>query len=295
MKKKPNFQQVIAGTLATAILAQSCTKYPDLYYDPSTVPNINQNNIYNSPTYPFSSISISLTLEEKEYLDFVSYLLDDILKNSQNAETFINDPNGYAIEAGYNNLELDINNDDLLKFIIALSDNEIRDAVKNNNITKFLQLCKQKNIIGNFNITNNSVIKKILEKNPNISHFFDDMPFANKAAFKDANTAVLIHVAVAIGAVVAAVVVVFVAAVVIAAAHEDEEYRNLGNDQIALQLWKFNGGDNNRTYALISEYTEMQITSIIETLRQNYPEQFSDINDDDLKQLIALNIQKFLE
>ena len=49
------------------------------------------------------------------------------------------------------------------------------------------------------------------------------------------------------------------------------------------------------TYNLVSEYTEMQITSAVESLKRSYPEQFSNINEEEFKQLVTLNLQKLLE
>jgi anti-sigma-K factor RskA len=67
------------------------------------------------------------------------------------------------------------------------------------------------------------------------------------------------------------------------------------NNQFVLQLWNICGGDPNQTYILLSQYIEDQIQLVVEALKKTYPDQFGKVNDDDLRQFIALNVQKLLE
>jgi hypothetical protein len=300
MKKKVNLQQIVAGALATTFLVESCTKY-DLYYESGSVPDINQT--YNSSLHsPFSVLSIPITVEEKNYLLFINYLLEEILINPQKAQEFMNAPNSYALAAGFKDIKLDLN-DNLLQCIIAISDTEIRDAVINKDITKFIKLCKEKNIIKNFDIANSPIIKGILAKNLDIDQFLE----GEKTSFVAFAVAVVVGVAVFIWAVavthvattnVAVAVTAFetVAAlshVTIGVAHDN--FYNYLQDKFFLQLWEINGGNSEQTYALLSEYAESQVNSTIKALKQTYPEKFENVNDEDLKQFLALNVQKLLE
>jgi hypothetical protein len=307
MKKKVNSQQIVAGILATTFLVESCTKYQDIYYSPLPVPDINKK--YNSLQSPFSVLSIPVTKEEREYLAFVNYLLGDIINNPQIAEDFMNEPERYALEAGFNDLKINLE-DNLIRMIVTIADQEIRDAVINKDITRFLQLCQEKNIINNFDISNSPIIKEIIEKNPDISQFLatSSMGTLDRASFIALAVAVIAGVAVFIWAVAVthdATVNVAVAATAVetvaAISHVTitKGFYNISQElnvnDLVLELWNIHGGDSEQTYILTSEYIEIQIESAINALKQAYPQKFAQINDDDFKQFLALNIQKIIE
>jgi len=65
--------------------------------------------------------------------------------------------------------------------------------------------------------------------------------------------------------------------------------------EFILQLWGFHGGDIDQTYVRLSACVEDQINSVIEALQEHFPEKFEGANLDNIKQFLALNVQKSLE
>ena len=221
--------------------------------------------------------------------------------------------------------------DNLIQLIVTISDTDIRAAAVNNDITKFLQLCTEKGIIKNFDLENSPMIKKIIEKNPDIMQFVAKSPiytdsksasvtsstmqFVTRAPVEEGLVAVAVAVVAGVAVFIWAVAVTHVATVNVAVAATVVEtvaavshvtvtsgsrgiteniFQDSNQDPFVLQLWNLNGGDRKKTYALLSEYTERKILSVIEALKQTYPEKFKNINDDDLRQFLALNVQNLL-
>jgi len=288
--KKVNLKKVVAGTLATTIFLESTALNYSVYFADSSIDEINKKYMNLNQEYPFTVLNIPISVEAKNYLDFVNYLLVDILTDTTSATRFLENPNFYVQEAGFEPMALNMEEDGLFQMILNLADTEIREAILNNDISEFLRLCKEKDVF-------KSIAPKdappfdidIIKLPPDIKEIIN--PIMGEAA---------VAVVVAAVAVVVAYFTAVAAATVFVAA---TKVKVLGISNISLapshefvlQLWGFHGGDPSQTYVITSEIQEQQINSIIEALQQNFPEKLEGVNIDNIKQFLALNIQKCTE
>ena len=104
-KLKPT--KVIAGSLASIILAQSCAEAP-LYYLDEDVVRINQElksaNI-NSSVVP---IELVTNAEENNYLNFLNKLAKDIIEQPVVAKSFATNPAAFMERYGFPDMEINL-------------------------------------------------------------------------------------------------------------------------------------------------------------------------------------------
>jgi len=311
-EKRVGVKQIVAGTLATTFLLESCVKDYGVYYVNQSVPDINKQ--YKNLDY--ECLSIPISAEVKNYLDFVNYLLVDILIDPTSATRFLANPNVYVEEAGFEPIYFNMTegydgmvqlNDGLVQLIVTLADTEIRQAALNNDIAEFLRLCKEKNVFksiapgggGGGPIIDNPLLGLSEELQAILNAMFDDGIGNSCFALVGAVvTAVFVVVVVSLLGVVASTVAINSTKVKVYFESNTSGKSNIFIDsshEFILQLWGFYGGNPDQTYVLLSEYEEQQINSVIEALQQHFPEKLEGVNIDNLKQFIALNIQKNLE
>ena len=204
----------------------------------------------------------------------------------------MDNPNLYARQAGFGDMELNIKEDGLLQLIVTLADHDIRVAALNNDIQKFLSLCKEKEVFKNISGKTPAVLESIA-LDPEIQAIINATLGEDIGCNFLAVTFALIAVAVAVtlGIVVATAILVATATAVCGVSNISPD----PSHEFVLQLWSFHGGNPDQTYILLSEYEEQQLKSVIEALQQNFPEKLKGVNIDNLKQFMALNVQKSLK
>ena len=304
MKRKPSYKQIISGALASTLLLESCVKDYDLLYVDKSVPDINKNIqtlLKNGNSHILLNIQVSE--EDRKYFDFINKLSLDILQDRNNASRFLANPNLYIESSGFSGLIVSLD-DDLIKLITAIADIDLYNAIQQNNIEEFIRLCKEKNLITNFQIADVERINKLIEANPALLSL---MSLNNGDS-----SVVAFVVAVAVGAIVAvwaivashavAVSVVGGGTVVVAAAagtwiwktwaNNDSPTPLINNDPLLLQIWALNGGQPNDTYMMLSEYEQAQMTEFITILENEFPDKLVNVNKEALKQVIALNLKQ---
>lgn len=306
MKRKPSYKQIISGALASTFLLESCVKDYDLYYSNKSVPDINkdcQANLKNST--PFSLLNIQISEDDRIYFNFINKLTADIFLDRANAALFLNNPSLYATNSGFPNLVISLD-DDLIKLITALANEAIYNAIKQNDIQKFIRLCKEQGLITNFQIADVERINRLIEANPALLSLM-------KGNNPETDTSVVAFVvAVAVGAVVAvwAVVVSHAVAVNVAAAgtvvvaaaagtwfwstwaNSSSPTPLINSDPLLLQIWSLNGGEANNTFLMLSEYENTQMAEFISILEREFPDKLIDVDKEALKQVIALNLKQ---
>ena len=135
-RARKTFKSVVSGTLASSILVNSCSVPPinDSLYE-KYVP---QKDIGDE----LLPIAFQLKPDDAQYIKALQLLSVDILHDPSIAEAVIADPNGILKKYGYDGVVcLD---DSVIKIILALGDEEINQAVKDRDIHKFVDLCRQK-------------------------------------------------------------------------------------------------------------------------------------------------------
>ena len=62
-------------------------------------------------------------------------------------------------------------------------------------------------------------------------------------------------------------------------------------DPLTLQVWMLkNGNDQAGTYVMLSEYQEQLVNDIIDALKNNFPDQIENMDENELRTLISINI-----
>jgi len=303
MKRKPGYKQIISGALATTLLLESCVKDYDLLYVDKSVPDINKNiqkMLKSGSTHILLNIQISE--DDRKYFDFINRLTLDILQDRNKAAQFIENPNGYVESSGFSGLIISLD-DDLIKLVTSIADIDIYNAIQQNNISEFIRLCKEKNLVTNFQIADIERINKLIEANPSLLSLMD---------LQNGDSSVVAFViAIAVVAIVA--VWAFVAShlalvnvagggtVIVAAAAgtwvwktwgSDSSTSLINNDPMLLQIWALNGGNSSDTYMMLSEYEQAQMTEFITILEREFPDKLVNVDKEALKQVIALNLKQ---
>lgn len=98
-----------------------------------------------------SAIELDLTKDELEYLHFMQKLSDDIVKYPIIAQEFTKNPQLFLEKYGYKeSINLD---DNILKLILALGDEDINKAINVRDVKTVLKLMKEKNLLNNIDNT----------------------------------------------------------------------------------------------------------------------------------------------
>jgi hypothetical protein len=307
MKRKPSYKQIISGALATTFLLESCAKDYDLYYSNQPVNDINKNlpaHLKNGS--PYSLLDIQISDDDRQYFDFINKLTLDILNDRNNANKFLANPAEYAAASGFPGLTISLD-DDLIKLITAIADEELYNAIQHNDISKFLKLCKEKNLITEYNLADANRLNKLVEANPALLSLMDiNNPDSSVVAFA---------FAVAVGALVAVWVVVVTHAVgvnVVGGAtvfvgnwaavtswkiwgSDKSSSALINSDPHLMQIWALNGGDASKTFLLLTEYEDTQIKQFMDILGTEFPELLANVDRESLKQLIAMNLKEIAQ
>lgn len=297
--KRKNLHKIIAGTLIPPVLASSCTSSPYFFEDADIVAinkSMAQRNNLNKIAIP---INLNLNSKDQKYLKFIDKLASDIIKNPLIAEQFVKDPQAFL--AHYKMSDIQINLDEgLLKVILALGDKDINKSLENNDISLFLSLCSEKGVIAEFQKSDLEMIQSLSSQNPE----FNEIQRASAVAFAAAFVvgvvvavwgAAVTHAAVvnaAAGATVAAAAAATVT-VTLQSGSETTSVRSFINerDPELYQIWKLKKGEEN-TYMILSEYEEKITSDCITSLQKYFPEQATNIDVEQIRQLVALNLNK---
>lgn len=165
-KQKTNPKQIIAGTLASIIFLQSCSKQPITYYDEEDVTVINMlyDDYNRSEIIP---IQINLDKEICLYMDFLRKLINDIIYDPQIAQTFLNSPKDYIESNGFDNVEINLD-DELIEFITCFADKDLNVAITKNDVEGFIRICSEKGYFNRLKRPEVDNIRKILQSNPEL-------------------------------------------------------------------------------------------------------------------------------
>lgn len=278
MKEKLN--RIIAGSLIPAILMPSCTS--DYYWDDDVV-TINTALTTKSSDF-FNSIAVPMNLnldsEDQKFLAFVVKLVSDIINNPLIAKKVANDPSSISKMYGVDDIEINFD-DELWKLILALGDTELHDAIKTNDVSRFLKLCDKKGLLSE--LQKSEILK------------YQDLATSVDAEIRPM-CATLVFIA-------AVSVMMFAAAgcagVSAAALYYTETYWNgtessatmIKRDRQAYQLWVIKQGQEN-SYVMLSEYQEKLVNECINSLYEYFPDKMVDVDTGKLRQFISLNLPK---
>lgn len=145
MKKGKNFlNRVVVGTVASGILASSCTNGGNVL-NPIDEEYLDMETRAGNLGESVVSISLSFSEKEKAFIYAIGEIAIKILESPDYAKVFANDPDAVLREYGCN--EKIEKADQIIKFIIALGNDDIRESIFNKDIKKFLDLCEYYNLL----------------------------------------------------------------------------------------------------------------------------------------------------
>lgn len=291
--------KIIAGTLSSAIFAESCTHGYYLDYPADEINKLAQTRSVDS-----NSIAIPLKVqfsdENIEYISFLNELAQDILKDPSVAKEFIKNPQTYINEHGYpiKFSKLDAR---LTKIILALADEDVCTAIKTHDIGAYLNIMKSKNYIDTLEINDIDRFFLIGDK----INFNEDL--LTEARIVSAGLflgPVVVAVCCAVWAVfvehvlvgnAAAFATVFSAAYAYNAfakvnGHENV-YDSLLNSSY-IEIFSLKDTENLDLTIVMDEFIEQSVDDTINYIKLNYPQLTAKYNEKTLKTTILLNIQK---
>lgn len=144
-EKGKNFlNRVVVGTVASGILASSCTNGGNVL-NPIDEEYLDMETRAGNLGESVVSISLSFSEKEKAFIYAIGEIAIKILESPDYAKVFANDPDAVLREYGCN--EKIEKADQIIKFIIALGNDDIRESIFNKDIKKFLDLCEYYNLL----------------------------------------------------------------------------------------------------------------------------------------------------
>lgn len=167
---KPAVIKVVTTVVTSSLLAQSCaiTEYNTANneygsFSPNLTKGLNMVDI--------SEINLSDEVVAK--IKAVSSIVKEILLNKAEARAFAQNPSSYlaAKELSFHI----VLSEDEKAVLMAFSDDDIIEAIKNNNIDSFMELCKERGYIGA--VKGNSVedVKKCFKTEEDYNNFMRSM------------------------------------------------------------------------------------------------------------------------
>lgn len=287
-------------SLAGTILFNSCGAG---YIYEESAEEINQSLHKQTDTRStdYNSIAIPFSNNDIDYLSFLNELAQDIINNPDVATKFIDDPNVYIKSKGYTGCTIEPDSK-LTKMILCLSDAEIGNAIKNQDINLYLDLMITKGYIKNITIEDSDNVLEIADKIHDLFYGKPKIPNKNlqylNSSFAFFYLAVVVGVCAVVWAVVAehvgAANAVVLATVVaqslgVVTSGKPPLLENLYNSHY-LEIWNIKSEDNSNINIVADQYIKRMVEDNITYLKKNYPEELSKYSKAEIVNAVLINI-----
>ncbi|GHT78844.1 hypothetical protein AGMMS50262_21910 [Bacteroidia bacterium] len=279
LKVNKHVTRVVAGAVSAGVLMPSCIpagNYDDLLYIQDQ-----QKRDLGQLAIP---MQINLNSSQAAYIGFIQKLSEDIIKYPVIAKQFYNNPKSFMERYGYKG---DINmDDDLLKLIIALGDDDINRAVKLGDAGLFIDLCSEKGLLNNRTELYASLRNQFDKQ---LSDLGLDLPPAEEL---QAGVALVLIITVLV--VVAIVFTVTATETSMNVSGDGEQYAKNNMKQYitennpVLYMW-FMKQKGNDSFLLVDEYTERQVDGLILEIKGRNPKYFEKNSEMDFRNMLKLN------
>lgn len=140
--KKPNkhITRLVVWTVSGSLLTSSCV---NMVPEPLSVNKVEQLADMGLP-----AINVSLTTEQADYFSYISDLTHKIISDREFAKEFNKVPSKY-LKSRSIDIDIEITDDALMRITTALADDDIVEAIANNDIKQYLRLMHKKGLLDN--------------------------------------------------------------------------------------------------------------------------------------------------
>ena len=140
---KTNLISSLAG-LGLILTNSSCEKKELISTNEESQNTIMKSPVQNLGYTPLYSVEIPQEIQEQ--IIALANLTNDVFRDPSVAEAFSNNPNNYLTSIGLSSCNLDLNSVEV-KAILALGDKEIRQAIVDYDLPKYVRLLHEKNYL----------------------------------------------------------------------------------------------------------------------------------------------------
>ena len=148
---KNNKKIILTGIIASPLFCGSCDNE-----------NSTQDNDFEriaSIANKNSAIPLNTVGLEPNYFKLLTCIVTDIINEPTEAENFSKNPIEYCSKKGIKNITFDLQ-DPIWQLIVAMGDKDLHNTIKEGNITKYIQLCKEKGLLTNLDKSNFNLYAK---------------------------------------------------------------------------------------------------------------------------------------
>ena len=298
MKAKRNAKKAVAGVLAASMLGASCTVY--IPHNDDIFSDVVVDSDLGAIAVP---VRITLKPEHAQYLNAISRATQAIIASPEKAAVFLKDPGAFLREKGYfGEVNLD---EKMIRFVTALADTDLHNAVRNGDMKSFLQLSKEKNL---FAIDENSIFASSFYQEQ-FAKLNKDADFEQIVAHLRSNNDLIDNdlidieqelVLVVMGVVVVVPVVAIAAVAIIAAAtlvaalsvEVRVDVSSNINDQPLNTLDIYTLRDSQNKQIVVDAETSKLMNEVAGVARAIFPDKLQEISDTELKNFLTVNFVK---
>ena len=286
MKKK--ITRIVSGTVSASILTASCNPmaYEDMDQSKKNDEKYMKTRSGTNGASVAIPVKITMDSDNAKYIFFLQNLASDIIKNPSIAREFLKSPSKYLSKYGYNkSINLD---DHLLKVILTLGDNDAIAAINRNDIDDFVKICESKGLYSDqekrIKEESNTLLLKALNNGT------EPLKIQNPVAISPIIPFLFIAVAVVVVVVYAVTETEWDTEEISHQQAFDNKIQHLVDYQPYIQAYALREGWD-KTYILVSDYTEKQIEQTTNYVKQTYPEITKNYSDVQIQNVIKLNLK----
>lgn len=289
----------ISGTLASSILASSCT-FSDM--DGVIYDEYKPNTDLGNAALP---MSVDLIGNDAKYVNAIRRICIDVIQDQSIAQQVAENPESMFKKYGYDGpIDMD---SDVLKIIKMLGDDEINEAIANKDISKFIVLCEDRGLLYGANKDSilqkyNDQIKSILQNGQiRTSGYYNDQTTYMSVIYDIFFVAGAVTLAAVLAAVVAGVEVAFNVHFV---AHANTYIVSKNNVTTTPYVGDDDGGlvrdtltvmnvaslKSSDSYQMFEEYYGEVADEMIQYIESSNPRAFSSVSKEDFKRMVIASI-----
>ncbi len=293
--RKPNkhLTRLVVWTISGSLLSSSCTGYMQDYDQELTTQKLADIGC--------AAIKVEMSDDQLSYYNYLSEIAHKILTDREFAKEFVNNPETYLRSRSVDS-EIVIADDDLMRLTTALSDDDIAEAINNNDIKQYLKLMHKKGFLDNTANDYANLLsldeKRELLRSIGIDNITDQeiqtMAIAAVVFFFYIAVIAVSYAGAAYTAVAA--VNLGVGLTVVAAAAAAVKTKVSGTQRIQISknfdIWTLSATSNGTQIILDNEEITKVVNEAVEAYKEIFVEEAKLINSEKLKQTINLNLSK---